>query len=51
MGKFTGKGTHTAKVGNHPHKNTISQPASVRRGEYKCRMLEMQLVEIKKLAT
>ena len=43
MGKFTSKGKHTAKVGNHPHKNMISKPAIVRRGQYKCRILEMHL--------
>ena len=42
MGKLTSKGKHTVKVGNHPHKNRISNPAFVRRGEYKCRIWEMQ---------
>ena len=31
MGKFTGKGKHTVKVGNHPHTNMISKPAIMRR--------------------
>ena len=26
MGKLTGKGKHTVKVGNHPHTNMISKP-------------------------
>ena len=43
MEKLTGKGKHTVKVGNHPHTNMISKPAIVRRGEYKCRILEMDL--------
>ena len=41
MGKLTGKGKHTLKVGNHPLTNMITKPAMVRRGEYKCRMLKM----------
>ena len=43
MGKLTGKGKHTVKVGNHPHTNIISKPAVMRRSEYKCRILEMHL--------
>ena len=43
MEKFTSKGKHTVKVENHPHKNMISKPAIMRRGEYKCRILEMYL--------
>ena len=43
MGKLTGKGTCTAKVGNHPHKNMPSKPAILRRGKYKRRILEMYL--------
>ena len=43
MGKLTSKGKHTVKVGNHPHRNMISKPAVVRRGEHKCRILEMHL--------
>ena len=40
MGKLTGNGKHTVKVGNHPHTN-ISKQVIMRRGEYKCRTLEM----------
>ena len=43
MGKLTSKGKHTVKVGNHPHTNMVSKPAIVRRGEHKCRILEMHL--------
>ena len=43
MGKLTGKGKHKVKVGNYPHTNMISKPATVRRGEYKCRKWEMHL--------
>ena len=43
MEKLTGKGKHRVKVGSHPHTNMISKPAVVRRGEYKCRILEMHL--------
>ena len=42
MGNLTSKGKHTVNVGNHPHTN-ISKPANMRRGEYKCRILEMHL--------
>ena len=45
MGKLTGKGKHTIKVGNHPHTNMISKLAIVRRGEYKCRILEIKKPE------
>ena len=31
MGKLTGKGKHTVKVGNHPYTNMISKLAIVRR--------------------
>ena len=41
MEKLTGKGKHTVSVGNHPDTNMISKPAIVRRGEHKCRILEM----------
>ena len=38
--KFTGKGKHTLKVGNHTHTNMISKPAIVSResnsGYLKC---------------
>ena len=43
MGKLTNKGKYTVKVGKHPHTNMISKPATVRRGEYKCRKWEMRL--------
>ena len=43
MGKLTSKGKHTVKVGNNLHTNMISKPAIMRRGEYKCRILEMHL--------
>ena len=39
MTRLTGKGKHT-KVGNHPHTN-IPKPIMMRRGGYKCRILEM----------
>ena len=42
MGKFTSKGEHTVKVGNHPHGN-ISKPVFVRKEKYKCRILERHL--------
>ena len=35
MGKLTGKGKHTVKVGNHPHTNMISKLVIVREGKYK----------------
>ena len=44
MGKFTNKGKHTEKVGNHPHTNMLSNPEMVRRGEHKCRILEKDLM-------
>ena len=43
MEMLAGKGKHTIKVGNHPHTNMISKPAIMRRGKYKCRILEMHL--------
>ena len=43
MGKLTGKGKHTVKVGNHPQTNMISKTATVSRGEYKCRKWELHL--------
>ena len=42
MGKLTGRDKHKVKVGIHPHTNMITKPAIMRRGEYKCRILEMQ---------
>ena len=48
MGKLTGKGKYKVKVGNHPHTNMISKPATVKR-------VQMQdignALEIKRLAT
>ena len=43
MEKTTGKGKYTVKVGNHLHTNMISKPATVRRAEHTCRILEMHL--------
>ena len=43
MGKLTGKGKHTVKVGNYPHINMTSKPAIMSRRENKCRILEMHL--------
>ena len=40
MGKFTGKGKHIAKMGNHLYTCMISNPVIVRGGEYKCRIFE-----------
>ena len=31
------------KIGNYPHTNMIAKPASMRKGEYKSRILEMHL--------
>ena len=42
-GKLTCKGKRTVKVGSHPHTNMLSKPAILRRGEHKCRVLEMHL--------
>ena len=33
MGKFTSKGKHTVKVGNHPQANMILKPAIMRRAQ------------------
>ena len=43
MRRFTSKGKHIVKVRNHLHTNMLSKAAIVRRGEYKCRILEMHL--------
>ena len=43
MGNLTSKGKHTVKEGNHPHTNMISKPATIRRGEYKCRKRGLHL--------
>ena len=42
MEKLFSKG-NTVKVGNHPYTNMVSKPATVRRGEHKCRIFEMHL--------
>ena len=42
MARLTSKGIHIVKVGNHPHKYATN-PETVRRGGYKCRILEMHL--------
>ena len=43
MGKFSSKGKHKVKVGNQPHTNMMPKQEIVRRGKYKCRILEMHL--------
>ena len=43
MEKLTSKGKYKVKAGNHLHTNMISKSAIVRRGEHKCRILEMHL--------
>ena len=43
MTRLTGKVIHIAKVGNHPPTSMLPKPATVRRGEYTCRILEMHL--------
>ena len=43
MGKPTGEGKCNVKVGSHSYANMISKPATVRRGEYKCRKWELHL--------
>ena len=43
MKKLNTKGKYTVKIENHLHTNMISKPAIVRRGEQKCRILEMHL--------
>ena len=42
-GKLTHKGKHMVDVGKHPHAHMISKPAILRRGKYKCRILETHL--------
>ena len=42
MEKLTGKGKHIVRERNYLHTN-ISKPSIVRRGEHKCRTLEMHL--------
>ena len=43
MRKLTSRDKYTVKVGNHPHTDMVSKPASMRRQEDKCRILEMHL--------
>ena len=43
MEKLTSKGKQKVKVGNHLNTDMISKLAIVRRGEHKCRILEMHL--------
>ena len=43
MRKLTGKGKHILKLGSHPNTNMILKSVVVRRGGYKCRILEMHL--------
>ena len=44
MGKLTVKGKHTVKARNHSYTNMILKPATMRRGEYKCRKWELYLI-------
>ena len=41
--RLIGKGKHIVKIGNHPNTNMIPKSSIVRRGGYKCRILEMLL--------
>ena len=41
--RLTSKGIHIVKVGDHPHTNMLPKPEIMRRGGYKCRILEMHL--------
>ena len=43
MTRLTSKGIHTITIGNHPHTNMLPKSEIVRRGGYKCRILEMHL--------
>ena len=43
MTGLTSKAIHIVKVGNHSHTNMLPKPEIMRRGEYKCRTLEMHL--------
>ena len=40
MKRLTSKGVHIVMTGNHPHTNMLPKPEIVRRGGYKCRILE-----------
>ena len=42
-GKAYQKGRYKVKVGKHLNTNMLSKPVIVRRGEHKCRLLEMHL--------
>ena len=43
MTRFTSKGTHLAKVRNHPHTNMLPKSEVMKRGGYKGRTMEMHL--------
>ena len=43
MTRLASKGIHIVRVGNHPHTNMLSKPDIMRRGGYKCRIMEMHL--------
>ena len=43
MGKLISKVKYMIKVENYPHTNIISKPATMRRGEYKYKKLELHL--------
>ena len=43
MENFFGTGKHTIKIGIHLNKNMISKLAIVRKGEHKCRIMEVRL--------
>ena len=43
MTRLTNKGIHIIKVGNHLHTNMLPKPEIMRKGRYKCRILEMHL--------
>ena len=43
MEKLTGKGKQTVEVGNYPQTNMISKLTIMRRGDHKCRILELHL--------
>ena len=43
MRRLISKGKHIVMLENHPHTNMLSTPAIVRRGEYKCGIIEIYL--------
>ena len=43
MTRLTSKGIYTVKTGNHPCTNMLPKSEIMRRGGYKCRILEMHL--------